>query len=65
MKQDEINKLKDMSLPSLQNELEEEREKLSDLEFKLAVGKAKNVSKIRDTKKKIARLLTFINQKNA
>lgn len=63
MKNSEIKELKDKSLPSLHNELDKSRERLSDLRFKLAVGKAKNVSKIRETKKKIARILTFIKEK--
>lgn len=63
MKKSEIKELKDKSLPSLNNDLEDAREKLSDLRFKLAVGKAKNVSKIREVKKKIARILTFIKEK--
>lgn len=63
MKKSKVKELKTKSLQSLQQDLQEERERLSDLRFKLAVGKAKNVSKIREAKKKIARLLTFIKEK--
>lgn len=63
MKNSEIKELKEKSLPRLQKELQDERKSLSDLRFQLAVGKSKNASKIREVKKKIARLLTFIKEK--
>ncbi len=65
MKKNEIKKLKERNTADLQKDLVESREALRVLKFDLAAGKVKNVGLINETKKKIARMLTFINQNNA
>jgi len=47
----------------LQRLLREKRERLRQLRFDLAGGKVKNVREIRETKKDIARILTFLKLK--
>jgi large subunit ribosomal protein L29 len=60
MKRREFQQLKNKPLPELQKSLNEYREKLRKLKFDLAQGKVKNIREIRDTKKAIARIMTFI-----
>jgi len=48
----------------LQKDLQERRENLSKLSFKLVANKLKNVREIRKIKKDIARILTIIKNKN-
>lgn len=60
MKRNEIKKLKDKTVAELSKELIEAREGLRAMKFELAQGKIKNVRAINETKKKIARILTFI-----
>lgn len=43
--------------------LKEQREKLRTLRFDLVAGKVKNVGELRNVRKQIARLITFIQQK--
>ena len=62
MKYKDIQQLKTKSLPELQKDLAEYREKLRKLQFDLAQGKVKNIREIKETKKIIARILTIINQ---
>ncbi len=52
------------SLGELQKMLAEYREQLRQLRFDLAAGKVKNIRKIRELKKDIARILTVINFKS-
>jgi ribosomal protein L29 len=63
MKKDELQKLKNKSLAELEKELADSRERLRNLIFDLASGKTKNTALIAETKKRIARILTFINSK--
>ncbi len=60
MKKNEIKKLKERNTADLSKDLHESREHLRVLKFELAQGKIKNVRSINETKKKIARILTFI-----
>ena len=62
MKKTEIKKLKERNVAELSKDLTEAREELRVLRFDFASGKVKNVSMIYETKKKIARILTFIKQ---
>jgi ribosomal protein L29 len=62
MKIRDIQELKNKPLGDLQKLLEEDRTKLQELKFDLAAGKVKDVAGIRELKKKIARIMTFINQ---
>jgi large subunit ribosomal protein L29 len=64
MKRDEIRKLRDKTIPELQKDLAEDREALRAMKFDLAAGKIKNEGKIKDTRKKIARIMTFIAEKS-
>ena len=60
MKKDQFSK---KSKKELQLELEKRRKALRALRFNLAVSKLKNHGEIKETKKDIARILTFINKK--
>lgn len=62
MKKNDIKKLKEKNTAELQKDLAESREHLRTLKFDLAAGKVKNVGLITETRKKIARMMTFINQ---
>lgn len=62
MKQDDIKKLKGKTVAELEKELVESRERLGFLTFDLASGKVKHTSEIRELKKKIARVLTFLRE---
>lgn len=62
MKIKEIQQLKKKPLPELEKELREKREKLWQLKNDLATGKVKNIREIREIKKIIACVLTFIKQ---
>jgi large subunit ribosomal protein L29 len=64
MKKKEKKNLKDLNMADLQKLLLEKRNKLVELKFNLAAGKVKNIREIRETKKEIARILTFINLKS-
>ncbi len=60
MKATEVRK---KSESELQKILQESREKLRDLRFRVNANKLKNVQQIKRTKKEIARILTILNQK--
>lgn len=62
MKKKQLEELKNKSLPELQKNLVDYRERLRKLRFDLAQGKVKNIREIKDIKKIIARILTIINQ---
>jgi len=62
MKRDELRKLKDKTVPELQKDLTAAREELRVLKFDLTAGKAKNIRTITETKKRIARIMTFLQQ---
>ena len=64
MKRDDIQKLKSKNTAELEKDLGESREKLGVLLFDLASGKVKNNSEIRDLKKRIARILSFFQEKD-
>ena len=64
MKRKEIENLKIKSIPELQKQLKESEELLSSSKFDLAAGKVKNIFLIKNTKKTIARIKTFIKEKN-
>ncbi len=63
MKRDDIQKLKGGSTAELEKDLVESRERLGVLIFDLASGKVKNNSEIRDLKKRVARILSFLKEK--
>ena len=61
MKKTEIQKLVKKTVVDLQKDLAVSREELRSLKFELSTGKTKNIAKIKDAKKKIARMLTLMN----
>jgi ribosomal protein L29 len=65
MKRKEIENLKAKSSADLQKQLKENEELLSSSKFDLASGKVKNIFLIKETKKTIARIKTFIKEKAA
>ena len=64
MKRDDIQKLKAKTGMELEKDLTDSRERLGVLTFDLASGKVKNAAEIRDIKKRIARILTFLKEKS-
>lgn len=64
MKKTDFQQVKIKSLPELQKDLVEYREKLRKLKFDLSQGKVKNIKQIKGTKRMIARILTIINVKS-
>lgn len=58
-----IKELKQKTKEELERLLEDSREKLRNLRFDIQMKQSKNVREIRKTKKLIAKILTFINQK--
>ena len=60
MKKSEIQKLVKKTPADLQKDLVSAREELRALKFELAAGKVKNIIKVKEAKKKIARILTFL-----
>ncbi|MBI2506716.1 MAG: 50S ribosomal protein L29 [Candidatus Colwellbacteria bacterium] len=63
MKRDEMQKLKGKSTAELEKDLSDSRDRLGILIFDLASGKVKNTAEIRELKKRIARLQTFLKGK--
>lgn len=63
MKKKEIQELKHRPVQELTRLVYEASEKLRALRFDLAAGKVKDMSELHEVKKKIARMKTFIHQK--
>ncbi|MEX0690070.1 MAG: 50S ribosomal protein L29 [Candidatus Paceibacterota bacterium] len=64
MKIKEIKEFRNKTERDLNKALVEERAKLNDLRFNLALGKVDNVNEIRSTRKNISQLLTLIKEIN-
>jgi ribosomal protein L29 len=60
MKKKDIQELKNQTPENLSRLIHEESVKLRGLRFDLAAGKVKDITAIREAKKKIARMKTFI-----
>ncbi len=58
-----IDNFREKSVDELNKQLAETRKELAELQLSNSVGKLKDYSKIGKTKKKVARLLTAINEK--
>ena len=56
--------IKDMSIQDLQERIEAEKAKLSQLKVQLAVSPVENPSIIKKSRRDIARMLTILRQKN-
>ncbi len=63
MKKSEVQKLKEKSMQDLAVELRDAKEKMRALRFELAGGKVKNSAAVREVRRKIARINTFIKEK--
>lgn len=62
MKKNDIQKMSKKTVADLTKDLASSREEVRELKFELASGKVKNIIKIKEAKKKIARILTFMKQ---
>ena len=56
-------KLKEMTHLELDNKLKESKEELFNLRFQMATGNLEDSSKIKQTKKQVARVMTILNEK--
>ena len=65
MKKKDIQELKNKPDAELTRLINDSHEALRMLRFDLAAGKVKDISKIRETRKGIARMQTFLNQRTA
>ena len=63
MAKDKNQKLREKNSKDLAKEVASEIKRLQELRFDLARGKVKNSAIVRDTRRRIARLQTFINEK--
>jgi ribosomal protein L29 len=63
MKLKDIQELKRKSDAELARLIEETNSHVRSLRFDVAAGKVKNVNELRQARKKVARMKTFINQK--
>ncbi len=64
MKKTDIQKINDKNETELEKDLAESKNKLQTLRFDLAAGKIKNLGEVKEIRKKIARILTFLKQKS-
>ena len=62
MKKKDIQELKRRPAEELKHLIKESNETLRKLRFDLAAGKVKDISGIRELKKKVARIKTFIHK---
>ncbi|TSC96702.1 MAG: 50S ribosomal protein L29 [Parcubacteria group bacterium Athens0714_26] len=63
MKRKDLEQLKNKPKQELQHDLSKNHEKLWNLKIDLAAGKVKNVREIRQLKRTIAKINTFLNAK--
>lgn len=63
MKKNDIKEMKNKPVAELELAVKEGTERLRALRFDLAAGKVKNVSELREVRKRIARAKTFIQEK--
>lgn len=56
------NELREKSVEELNKELENSRQELFNLRFQRVVGQVENKTKIRSTRRDIARILTILNE---
>lgn len=65
MKKKDIQELKNKQVGELERIVKDKSDELRTLRFDLAAGKVKDISKIHDARKTIARAKTFLNQHGA
>lgn len=58
-----VTDLRKKNNEDLAKELAKNKEELRDLRFNLAAGKVKNVRVIHDTRKRVARIQTILNER--
>ena len=64
MAKEAIQKLREKQKDDLTKELVKEKQNLQELKFDLVRGKVKNSAAVRVSRRRIARLLTLIGEKN-
>jgi len=57
------NKLRELKLEELQNQLNDARQELMNLRFQQATGELTDYTRLRQTRRQIARLITIIEEK--
>lgn len=62
MKKSEISKLREKTTPELAKELSATREKMAELRVSVYRGKHSDVPGLREARRKVARILTFLKQ---
>jgi len=63
MKKGDVQKLAKKTVVDLRKDLDSAKEELRTLRFDLATGKTKNIIRVKEIRKKIARIMTFMKQK--
>ena len=63
MKSSDIKKIRNKGIPELEKDLKLKQEALRTARFDLKSGKVKNIAMVKETKKEIARIKTFITEK--
>lgn len=63
MKKKDIQELKHRPIEELVHLVKDSNEKLRALKFDLAAGKVKDISEIKELKKKVARTKTFLHER--
>jgi len=63
MKKKDVQELKHRPTEELVHLITDSNEKLRALKFDLAAGKVKDITEIKELKKKVARIKTFINER--
>ncbi len=63
MKHDELTKLRDLTMPELQQKARETKEQLFNLRFQLRTGHLSDFSRVKATKRQYAQIATVISEK--
>ncbi len=63
MKHDELTKLRDLTMPELQQKARETKEALFNLRFQLRTGHLSDFSRVKATKREYAQIATVISEK--
>jgi large subunit ribosomal protein L29 len=63
VKHDELTKLRDLTMPELQQKARETKEQLFNLRFQLRTGHLSDFSRVKATKRQYAQIATVISEK--
>jgi len=63
VKHDELTKLRDLTMPELQQKARETKEQLFNLRFQLRTGHLSDFSRVKATKREYAQIATVISEK--